>query len=606
MRKSQCNHLYITKEEKVVTFRPKNKIYYFFLVSINLKTTHRYIKKLYPLSDPHELAEEIAKHFQFNEEQRSPAEYSKTWSEEDCLLITYADTFLDQQTEPLKNLNSFLTEDLEKSFSMIHILPFFPYSSDDGFAVIDYEKVRPDLGSWKDIRRISDSFKIVGDVVINHISRQHNWFQQFIESKDPGKNFIKTCSPETDLTKVIRPRNSELLSETDTVNGKRLIWCTFSHDQVDLDFSNPAMLIEFIKLFKFYYDQGIRIFRLDAVGFAWKKSGTSCLNLPEVHDLVKLIRAVTDTAPEPILLLTETNVPNHENLQYFGNGNEAHIIYNFSLPPLLVHALLTGQSRFLRQWMMTQPPTLENCTSLNFTASHDGIGLRPLEGLLPKTDIDKVVETAKEFGGKVTTRKRDNKDVPYELNITYFDMLKGTFAGVDDYQVERFIASQTIMMSIEGIPAFYIQSLFGSENDVEKLNRTGQNRAINRHQWNLEELRNTFKNNESKENYIFNELKRRITIRKSQKAFHPDATQFTLQLNNDLFGFWRQSLCRRQSLFVVTNLTKNRTKLELVELNLFQNTEWYELLTKEKVRDTKKPIFLQPYQTVWITNLKSS
>ena len=170
-------------------------------------------------------------------------------------------------------------------------------------------------------------------------------------------------------------------------------------------------------------------------------------------------------------------------------------------------------------------------------------------------------------------------------------MLKGTFDGIDDYQVERFIASQTIMMSIEGNPAFYIQSLFGSENDIEKLSQTGQNRAINRHQWKLEELRNTFKNNESKENYIFNELKRRITIRKSQKAFHPDATQFTLQLNNDLFGFWRQSLCRRQSLFVVTNLTKNRTKLELVELNLFQNTEWYELLSNEKVRDTKKPIF---------------
>ena len=196
------------------------------------------------------------------------------------------------------------------------------------------------------------------------------------------------------------------------------------------------------------------------------------MNLPEVHDLVKLIRAVTDTAPEPILLLTETNVPNHENLQYFGNGNEAHIIYNFSLPPLLVHALLTGQSRFLRQWMMTQPPTLENCTSLNFTASHDGIGLRPLEGLLPKTDIDKVVEIAKEFGGKVTTRKRDNKDVPYELNITYFDMLKGTFEGIDDYQVERFIASQTIMMSIEESLHFTSKVYSGQKMTLKKSNWT--------------------------------------------------------------------------------------------------------------------------------------
>ncbi|OUU73807.1 MAG: alpha-amylase [Methylococcaceae bacterium TMED69] len=571
---------------------------------MNLKTIHRYIKKLYPLSDPHELAREITSNFQFDDEKNSLAKSPHTWSEKDCLLITYGDTFLDQKIKPLKNLNSFLTEDLEQSFSMIHILPFFPYSSDDGFAVIDYEKVRNDLGNWEDIRKISNSFKIVGDVVINHISSQHNWFQQFIESKDPGKNFIKTCSLETDVTKVTRPRNSDLLSETDTADGKKLVWCTFSHDQIDLDFSRPAMLMEFIKLFKFYYDQGIRIFRLDAVGFIWKKSGTSCLNLPEVHELVKLIRAVTDIAPEPILLLTETNVPNHENLQYFGNGNEAHLIYNFSLPPLLVHALLTGQSEFLRQWMMTQPPTLENCTSLNFTASHDGIGLRPLEGLLPENDIDRIVKTAKKFGGEVTTRKRGNKDVPYELNITYFDILKGTFDGIDNYQIDRFIASQTIMMSIEGIPAFYIQSLFGAENDIEKLNQTGHNRAINRHQWDLKGLRDTLKNNKSKEYFIFNELKRRITIRKLQRAFHPDATQFTLQLNNELFGFWRQSLCRKQSLFVVTNLTNSKKKLELVELNLFQNTEWYELLSSKKIHNTKKPIFLKPYQTVWITNFK--
>ena len=569
-----------------------------------MKTIHRYIKKLYPLSDPHELAREITSNFQFDDEKNSLAKSPHTWSEKDCLLITYGDTFLDQKIKPLKNLNSFLTEDLEQSFSMIHILPFFPYSSDDGFAVIDYEKVRNDLGNWEDIRKISNSFKIVGDVVINHISSQHNWFQQFIESKDPGKNFIKTCSLETDVTKVTRPRNSDLLSETDTADGKKLVWCTFSHDQIDLDFSRPAMLMEFIKLFKFYYDQGIRIFRLDAVGFIWKKSGTSCLNLPEVHELVKLIRAVTDIAPEPILLLTETNVPNHENLQYFGNGNEAHLIYNFSLPPLLVHALLTGQSEFLRQWMMTQPPTLENCTSLNFTASHDGIGLRPLEGLLPENDIDRIVKTAKKFGGEVTTRKRGNKDVPYELNITYFDILKGTFDGIDNYQIDRFIASQTIMMSIEGIPAFYIQSLFGAENDIEKLNQTGHNRAINRHQWDLKGLRDTLKKNKSKEYFIFNELKRRITIRKLQRAFHPDATQFTLQLNNELFGFWRQSLCRKQSLFVVTNLTNSKKKLELVELNLFQNTEWYELLSSKKIHNTKKPIFLKPYQTVWITNFK--
>jgi sucrose phosphorylase len=442
----------------------------------------------------------------------------------------------------------------------------------------------------------------MSDVVINHASVGHRWFQQFLENKLPGRDFIKTAAPDEDISLVTRPRPSPLLYAHETNAGEKWVWCTFGPDQVDLDFSNPDLLCEFIRLLRFYIDKGVRVFRLDAVGFLWKQSGTNCLHLQETHEIVKLMRTLIDHLDDDIWLITETNVPAHENLEYFGNGNEAHLIYNFALPPLLVHALLTGRSSYLRRWMMSTAPTPDGCTMFNFSASHDGIGLRPVEGLLPPEEISRMSEIVQGFGGRLTMRSYGDRHVPYEINTTLFSALRGTIDGPDAFQMERFLASQTIMMSLEGIPAFYIQSFLASENDEARAAETGQNRSLNRTQWRMEDIDAQLASEETPMARIFSEMQRRIAIRKNQKAFHPDATQFTLHIKPGMFGFWRLSLDRRQSLFVVTNITTDTKILGLRDINLYADAQWVDLLSGIHVYPDDEELKLAPYQTVWITN----
>lgn len=567
----------------------------------------RHIEFIYPDQDASSLVAQFCAAFDLAPDTAMPRNKGgiravPSWSEDDSFLITYGDTILSDDCRPLQNTLAFLNGHLKNTVSGVHILPFFPFTSDDGFAVSDYDTVRQDLGDWDDIGAIGRGYRLMSDVVINHASAGHRWFQQFLEDKPPGRDFIKTAALDDDISQVTRPRPSPLLYAHETDAGEKWVWCTFGPDQIDLDFSNPNLLCEFIRLLRFYIDKGVRVFRLDAVGFLWKQSGTNCLHLQETHEIVKLMRTLIDHLDDNIWLITETNVPAHENLEYFGNSNEAHLIYNFALPPLLVHALLTGRSSYLRRWMMSTAPTPDGCTMFNFSASHDGIGLRPVEGLLPPDEISRMSETVQGFGGRLTMRSYADRQVPYEMNTTLFSALRGTVNGPDAYQVDRFLASQTIMMSLEGIPAFYIQSFLASENDEALAAATGQNRSLNRTQWRMEDIDAQLASEETPMARIFSEMHRRITIRKSQKAFHPDATQFTLHIKPGMFGFWRLSLDRRQSLFVVTNITADTKILGLRDINLYADAQWVDLLSGMHVCPDDEELELAPYQTVWITN----
>lgn len=569
-----------------------------------LEILTRHIEFIYPQEDATRLGTALCAAFNLPPDSKAAADShrEKPWSQEDSFLITYGDSLIADDKRPLQNTLDFLTGHLQNTVSGVHILPFFPFTSDDGFAVSDYENVRADLGDWSDIAAIGKEFRLMSDVVINHASADHSWFQQFLNDEAPGRDFIKTAHPQDDVSAVIRPRPSPLLYAHDTKAGEKLVWCTFGPDQVDLDFSNPDLLCEFIRLLRFYIDKGVRVFRLDAVGFLWKRSGTSCLHLAETHEIIKLMRTLIDHLDDNIWLITETNVPAHENLEYFGNGNEAHLIYNFSLPPLLVHALLTGRSTYLRRWMMATAPTPEGCTIFNFSASHDGIGLRPVEGLLPEEEIARMTQAVQGFGGRLTMRSYGDREVPYEMNTTLFSALKGTIDGPDALQVDRFIASQTIMMSVEGIPAFYVQSFLASENDEALAATTGQNRSLNRKQWRVDEVDAQLGDSDTDMGKVFYELRRRLAIRKQQKAFHPDATQFTLHIKPGMFGFWRQSLDRQQSLFVVTNITNTQKLLSLRDMNLYGSAGWVDLLSGGAIDPENEELELAPYQSVWITN----
>ncbi|CUH66684.1 Sucrose phosphorylase [Thalassovita gelatinovora] len=564
------------------------------------------IGEIYPEIDASIMASQVIDTF-FPEgthrRKRGRAPGNGQWSERDSLLITYGNSFVDGQHKPLDLLYDFLHRHLKGVIAGVHILPFFPYTSDDGFSVTDYYAVNPVLGDWADISRIATDFKLMSDLVLNHVSSQSKWFNAYLQGHEPYDRFFFEADPTDDLGSVVRPRTHPLLRDVETANGPRHVWCTFSHDQVDLNFANPEVLLEFLRVMRVHIEKGVRIIRLDAVAFLWKEVGTSCIHLPQTHAIVRLMRLLADYALEPVILLTETNVPNAENLSYFGNRNEAHSVYNFSLPPLVLHAMMAGTARVLNRWQGTMPPAQMGCAYLNFTASHDGIGMRPAEGLLEAEEQARVIEKVRDFGGQVSMRALPGGgEAPYELNITWYDAMKGTFSGTDQWQFDRFMASQTLIMALEGIPAIYVQALLGAPNDTEGVEKSGQNRAINRHRWDYADLNARLDDPESTQSRVLHELLRRMSVRRRQKAFHPNATQFTLQIDERLFGLWRQSLERDQSIFALHNVSADSLVISPQAINLIDGADWVDLLSGEKIDHASTEISFAPYQCRWITN----
>ncbi|WP_430429959.1 sugar phosphorylase [Parasphingorhabdus sp.] len=565
-----------------------------------------HLKPLYPDCDQHDLADRIVAAFWNKPDQiidRAEIQGKHLWDETEIALITYGSSIRHGDEKPLQTLHQFLGNRVGDAISAVHILPFFPFSSDDGFSVIDYLAVDPDLGDWSDISAIADDYRLMADLVINHGSSRSDWFQQFLSDEAPGNRYFVTADPASDLGAVVRPRSHPLLTAYETNAGTQHVWTTFSPDQVDFDFRNPDLLLEFIRIIAFYIQSGVRIFRIDAIAFLWKTIGTSSINLDETHEVVRLLRTLMDHHRESLIILTETNVPNHENLTYFGNQNEAHVIYNFSLPPLLVHALLTGESLYLKRLTRSNPPALQGCAYLNFTASHDGIGLRPTEGVLPEAELGQMLSTLQSFGGRISMRRGPGgTEKPYEVNISYFEAMQGTIDGPDAHQIPRFMAAMAIMLALEGIPAIYIHSLLATPNGYEEVNRTGRNRSINRRELELEALEARLDDPNSVEAQVFDQFKSLIKKRKLQTAFHPNAVQFTLTLPEGLFGIWRQSLDRAQSIFAVTNVTNQIKPLSLGDINLIAGSHWWDIISGESMPDIDAQIELAPYQTVWITN----
>jgi sucrose phosphorylase len=185
-----------------------------------------------------------------------------------------------------------------------------------------------------------------------------------------------------------------------------------------------------------------------------------------------------------------------------------------------------------------------------------------------------------------------------------FDALKGNVDGEDAYQINRFLCAHTIMLALEGVPAFYIHSLLATENDQERVENTGNNRSINRSKWDLNTLLEQLGDEASHHAQVFNALKNRIAIRKKQKAFHPNATQFTLHFGTEIFGFWRQSIDRQQSIFCINNISNKTQTIPLVDVNLIGTDAWSNLLTGEAIIDFQQEIELKPYESLWLSNGK--
>jgi sucrose phosphorylase len=450
---------------------------------------------------------------------------------ETILLITYGDQIRSPDRPALAVLDGFLHEfGYDRLASGVHLLPCFPYSSDDGFSITDYRQINPALGDWPQVRTLGQSFDLMLDLVVNHCSQEHAWFHAYLRGEEPFARYFIDVDPETDLSQVTRPRSHPLLTPFETSRGTKHVWTTFSADQVDLNFAEPDVLVEMLDVLLFYVEQGARIIRLDAIGFLWKEIGTTCMHLPQMHAVVKIMRDLVDDLAPGTMLITETNVPHDENVSYFGKADEAHAVYNFSLAPLLLDAFLTADAGPLCRWLGALEYPGAGMTFFNFTASHDGIGVRPLEGLVSEERRDRLVAEVRRRGGLVSTRTRpDGSESPYELNITYLSALDEPGGLPPEVHARRFLTSQGLMLALRGIPGIYFHSLVGTSNDHEGVQRTGRNRSINRRKFDLDELRGILDREGSVERLVLDGYRRMLEVRIRQPAFHPDARQVLVE-----------------------------------------------------------------------------
>jgi sucrose phosphorylase len=463
-------------------------------------------------------------------------------TERDVALITYGDSFRAGGEPPLATLHRFLYIWLKDLVSIVHILPFFPYSSDDGFSVIDFRQVDPELGTWEHVERTGRQFTLMFDAVINHMSSRSGEFTGFLQGEELYRDFFIEVAPGTDLSAVFRPRALPLTTDFPTPRGPVRVWTTFSADQIDLNYANPEVLVYMVDLLLFYISRGASIIRLDAIAYLWKQIGTSCLHLPQTHTVIKLLRDLFDLAAPHALILTETNVPHSENVSYFGNGSdEAHMVYNFALPPLAAHSLITGDARALSAWAAGLKTPSPGTAFFNFTASHDGIGMLPARQVLDESQTEHLIQTALSRGGRIGYKSNpDGSRTAYELNISLFDFLSDP--GGDeplDLKADRFAASQALALSLAGLPALYYHSLVGSGNDQEGVRKTGVNRAINREKLNVAAVEEELRRPGSQRSLVFERLSRLLQVRRTLRAFHPQGGQRVLDMGPGIFAMER-------------------------------------------------------------------
>ncbi|MCM8539572.1 MAG: sugar phosphorylase [Lentisphaeraceae bacterium] len=517
--------------------------------------------------------------------------YSQT--EKDIVLIAYGDHISDSGTEekPLVTLKKFLNKFCKDKINSVHILPFYPYSSDDGFSVIDYKAVDPELGSWKDVNAIGKNYRIMFDGVVNHISAESTWFKKYLENDPEFKDFFHDIDPSTDLSEVVRPRTSPLLTEFKDADGKtKHVWCTFSADQVDLNYSNYNVLLAVLDVLFSYVENGATLIRLDAIAFLWKQPGTNSVHLTQTHELIQVMRDVIHKVAPEVIIITETNVPHSENVSYFGTGyDEAHMVYNFALPPLIAWSIITGDGTRLSEWAKTLELPSDKVCFFNFTASHDGIGMRPVSDILSDEEVQILVDSCTNNGGLVSYRDSGFGTIkPYELNCTFKDLLTSPDEA-EEIRMKRMLLSQAIALAIPGVPGIYLSSLLGSENWQEGQKITGINRTLNREKFDWGQLEERFNVAECKK--YFDDYLKLIDIRSSEKAFDPYESFTILDLHSNALAILRHG---EEPVLCLHSFSNENLELQLPES--FSKSS-FDMITNKSYSEK---CILQPADFVWL------
>lgn len=527
---------------------------------------------------------------------------SEIWDSSSAVLITYPDAVSKPEEPSLNALAELIDLKIGNLVSVIHVLPFLRSTSDGGFALCSHEELEPSYGNWDHLKLLSKNHLLMADLVLNHVSASHPWVEQFRKAEEPGRTYILSRSNKEGWDQVFRPRNSPLFSTIATVEGPKKIWTTFSPDQIDLNWRNPFLILEFLRLIIKYIDNGVKWIRLDAVGFIWKEAGTTCIHRKQVHLIVKLLRIILQEITPDSVLLTETNVPQKDNLSYLEFGEEANIAYNFPLPPLLLEAIISNKVDLLNKWINAWPNLPTKTTLLNFTASHDGVGLKPLHGLMSVERLHNLLIECEKRGGFVSHRTLPNGvEEPYEINISWWSAMRDDKNQLGNCQSDCFVLSQLLVMALPGVPAFYLQALLGSGNDLNSFKQTGQRRDLNREKFRMETLLSNLNDSNSPVNKNLSHLKKAMTIRSNLKAFHPEAPMTCLSKDrNDLIILRRGH--EHEYVWAVHNFTANNVLLTLSELipNRFNLTlsKWHDLLMGTQTDG--KTISIRPYSVQWL------
>ena len=438
--------------------------------------------------------------------------------EKDAVLITYADIIEKKGEKPLRTLYRFLRKHVKDATSGVHILPFFPSSSDAGYAVIDYKKVDPALGTWEDVRRISRKYRLMVDLVLNHVSSRSEWFLGFLKGDKRYRNHFIWYDKRVDMPEVFRPRDTPLFTKFSTAFGEKYIWTTFSADQVDLNYRNPDVLLKVIDVFLFYLSQGAEIVRLDAIGYVWKEPHTPCVNLSKSHQIVRLLRSIMELVAPYALILTEANFPYKENIAYFGERHEANMVYRFSLPPLVADAFARKDTTYIKK---TTNRKRGDLLFFDFLASHDGIALLAGRDILKKAHFDNLLHIAKAHGGFVSYKSLNGDKEAYELNISYFDLINDPSIPNDPLTVKKFMAAQAIMLALKGVPGVYIHSLLGSGNYLKGVKESGVKRMINREKFPEEAIDAALSDPQSRTFQVLKHFLHLLNVRRQIVSFHP-------------------------------------------------------------------------------------
>lgn len=517
------------------------------------------------------------------------------WDESDVVLITYADQFHCTDQKPLPTFNQFHQRWLKSIFSHVHLLPFYPWSSDDGFSVIDYYEVAPETGEWGDVEQLNNASRLMFDFVCNHMSAKSEWFSRYLQQAPGFENYFIAMDPAVDLSAVTRPRALPLLTPFTLADGSvRHVWTTFSADQIDLNYANPEVLLAMVDVLLRYLEKGADYVRLDAVGFMWKTPGTTCIHLEKTHQLIKLFRAIAEWVAPGTAIITETNVPHQDNIAYLGDGqDEAHMVYQFSLPPLVLHAIHRQDASVLTRWAASLTLPSAQTTWFNFLASHDGIGLNPLRGLLPEAEILALVDELQAEGALVNWKNNpDGSRSPYEVNVTYMDALSPREAS-DSERLARFLLAHAILLSFPGVPAVYIQSMLGSRNDYHGVETLGYNRAINRQKFAVDNISAALNNPQDLRHQVYQRLSRLITLRRNNRAFHPDSRFEIKSITPQVMQIKRTAECGEEiiALFNISNIN------QLVHIDI---NNGFDLINETNIKGGA--LTLQPWQVMWIKN----